>query len=639
MSKQNETLNLPKIKDLAVDFHKKKVLNIKDTPLSSGKMAPYYMDMRVILSYPELMSSIIQLLKYRIMECIPEFDKLASVPVGAVPFASQLSAIMGKASVLVRDKPKEHGTKKMIEGKLDIDDRVILIEDVITSGASVIKTIKKLKNRGAEVVAVWTLLNREEGGLENIKYEYDEIPVYSLFTVGDIFNQLVKEKLVNPYDWEKIKYYQETQYKGMIRELRGRNEIKQKPDWEKNRAMYFASRYPYWLSMLLSGEEEPNLNPSNLLLSLCDTRLLTPSQIVSQLIKNKSHNVPMIITDFDKIKSSELEILHNTTGCKVIYDEAVVLGWNSNKHIELDKCYPNVDYKYDTIINHILVSGVVDIQSAINNLGVHNISYSENKQSKKLLVISFNSLNVSDLVNDDVIWQNFDKLVDAVVGNNLDFAGLVFNYSDMKHITKYRDLWKRVPVMLWIDDWHLHPSMLSESIAVDYHQSWLDMKYVMERLRPWQIIMDTDAVCSNYPFMERLGHYSDFFKSTQLTELITDICKNILDKKIATDDELLAMDADKKVLELNIRNVQYSYKNACHKIKMNRMIDSKETKLDAKGNKLSIPRAKLSSSVNNLCQGLVSYCQNKLKSSFSFAYNSVFGNNSNTDNNGKQKQL
>ena len=102
---------------------------------------------------------------------------------------------------------------------------------------------------GAEVVAVWALLNREEGGIENITYEYKDIPVYSLFSTSDIFSALVKEKTIAAYDWERIKFFQESQYKEMIRVLREKNSDKQEPEWQTNRAQYFATRFPHWVAL------------------------------------------------------------------------------------------------------------------------------------------------------------------------------------------------------------------------------------------------------------------------------------------------------------------------------------------------------------------------------------------------------
>jgi len=594
-------------KELAIQFHKNKIVELKETLLSSGKKSPYYMDMRGLLAFPALMTDLVSKLADRIQTETAEFDKFASVPVGAVPFASMLADRLGKPSVLVRDQPKQHGTKKLIEGRLGIDDRVILIEDVITTGASVLKTIQKLKNRGAEVVAVWSLLNREEGGLENIAYEYKDIPVYSLFTTSDIFSALVKDKLIAAYDWERIKFFQESQFKDMIRQLRDRNTEKQVPEWESNREQYFAARFPHWLAL------QPE-TPSNLILSLTGTRVLTPSQIVSLLAKNRVP-VPLIHTGFTDICPTNLDQWNRETSGRVIYDCATVLGWNAtNISSSFGKCEPIVidkqgnQYKvaYEIATNHLLVSSLADIDSAINNIREHNETYANNGQRLKFVVVSFNESAAYDLINNDTIWAGLDKLVLEMTGNNLGCCGIAFKYSDMVLMSGRRDLWKRAPVCLWVDKWNLHPSMVSaDGVQADYHKSWADMTSVLDKLRPWQIMMGEDVVSSPFPLIDRIGQYSLFFKSNQLCELVAEIRNKIYSQEAK----------DNQPLPDVIANSQQAYKVACRQLGLCRTEPSKliicgQQQDSAVNNNPSL--AKVSGTANQLCQGIYQFCKDQV---------------------------
>lgn len=520
MTKPSTKLNTTGIiRELASEFFKYKIMEIKDIQLSSGKKSPYYMDMRMILSYPSILNSVINLLADGIREKhAAGFDKIASVPVGATPFASQLAFNMNKPSVLIREQAKSYGNKRMIEGKLSIDDKVILIEDVITTGASVIKTIHKLKNRGAEVVGVWALVNREEGGVENINYEFPDIPVHTLFTTTSIFTPLVKDKLVNQYDWERIRFFQESQIKAMICDLRERNSMKNKiPQWEENQVEYFMTNFPYWLAL-------QRTNCSNLILSLNNTKQQDADKIINLFVKNKVQ-IPLIYTNGTNVSQEKLELLHRTTGARVIRDENLVLGWNHSHFLKMDKVKTVNPCVAEITSNHVLISCLADIESVISNLSVHNQELTS--QKIKFLNIEFNQTNAAELVNDDKIWDGLDKLVSnsKLTGNNLSLCGIAFKYSDMKLMTKKRLLWKKAPVCLWIDNWYLHPSMLTEQVALDYVDSWLSMKYVMERLHPWQIVCDTDVTTSSYPIIERIGQYSQIFKSDGLNRLISDVNK------------------------------------------------------------------------------------------------------------------
>jgi len=601
-------------KEVAQQFHKNKIVELKETELSSGKRSPYYMDMRGLLAFPNLMNDVIEKLADRISATTLEFDKFASVPVGAVPFASQLAARMNKASVLVRDQPKQHGTKKLIEGRLGIDDRVILVEDVITTGASVIKTIQKLKNRGAEVVAVWALFNREEGGVEHITYEYKDIPVHSLFTTSDIFMQLVKDKTVTAYDWERIKFFQEAQYKEMIRILREKNTTKQAPEWETNRALYFASKFPYWIAL-------QQQTPSNLILSIENPINLTASQITHILAK-KRVPVPLIHTSCKNISPANMEQWNKETGGRVIYDSNVVLGWETNSSCgTFDKINPvsqnndgtETTVRYEVAANHILISSVADIESAIITLQNHNEKYIEYMQRYKFIVLEFNKSAVKDLVNNDSIWQALERLVDATIGNNLGCCGLAFKYSDVRHMTGRRDLWKRAPVVLWVDNWHLHPSMVSDTgVASDFHKSYSEMNFTMERIHPWQIVLDVDAISATYPVIERIGQYAQFFKSDQLTNLITEIRCKIYTTELVTKEP---SDANPNPGEADILNAMNYYKSACKDLtrvresvpqQINHAAGKRTTsKSNSNSNSTLLKRA----TANELCNDIYIYCR------------------------------
>lgn len=602
---ETSVYKLLSLKELAIVFHKNKIVELKETQLSSGKKSPYYMDMRGLLAFPEMMIDIIERMANRITESGVRFDKFASVPVGAVPFASQLSARMNRASVLVRDTPKQHGTKKLIEGRLGIDDRVILVEDVITTGASVIKTIQKLKNRGAEVVAVWCLLNREEGGLENIAYEYKDIPVYSLFTTTDIFSVLVKEKTIAAYDWERIKFFQESQYKEMIRTIREKNTAKQEPEWITNQAQYFATRFPHWVAL------QPQ-TPSNLILSLARPgNSLSANQITHILAKNRVP-VPLIYTNGVNISSENLEQWHRETSGRVILDTGAVLGWQNNTLIpRLDKL--NADksnVRYEILANHILISSVADIDAAITNIREHNENGQQNGQRNKFIILSFNHTIVGELINSDAIWQGLDKLVLAMTNNNLGFSGLAFKYSDMCHLISRRDLWKRAPVCLWIDNWHLHPSMVSsEGVKPDYHKSWSDMTQVIDRVRPWQIVMDEDAISGILPIIDRIGAYSQFFNASQITGLINDIRLNIY-KLTGVTDKTSATLKDNTLPEANAQAFN-SFKTAARQLAQIRAEPILPTNsYSAKSNSIdSIWLQTHQQSANELCAKIYNMCK------------------------------
>ena len=95
-------------------------------------------------------------------------DRIAGVVLGSVPLATALALETGIPYVMIRKEKKDHGTGKLIEGDLNAGDRVLVVEDVITTAGSSIKAIGTLREAGAEVKYVISVIDREGGGAENL---------------------------------------------------------------------------------------------------------------------------------------------------------------------------------------------------------------------------------------------------------------------------------------------------------------------------------------------------------------------------------------------------------------------------------------------------------------------------------------
>jgi len=144
---------------------KERSLKVADKPvfkLSSGKLSPYYIDLKQITFLPEGMADPISY---------------------SIAFVSLLDNNPLKPFV-VRKEKKEHGTGKRIEGVLEKGERVAVVEDVITTGSSSLKAVKACLEEGLEVIGVFAIVDREEGGKENI--EKEGIKLYSLLTLKEL---------------------------------------------------------------------------------------------------------------------------------------------------------------------------------------------------------------------------------------------------------------------------------------------------------------------------------------------------------------------------------------------------------------------------------------------------------------------
>ena len=112
------------------------------------------------------------------------YDRIAGVVLGSVPLAAALSLATGIPYVMVRKEKKEHGTSKLIEGDLNEGDNVIVVEDVVTSAGSSISAIETLRNAGASVCDIISVIDREAGGKEALNKM--NVSLTSLVKASDI---------------------------------------------------------------------------------------------------------------------------------------------------------------------------------------------------------------------------------------------------------------------------------------------------------------------------------------------------------------------------------------------------------------------------------------------------------------------
>jgi len=138
------------VKEFAIFLYKNNLIRFGNFTLASGKNSSYYVDLRLIPSYPHQYRKMIKNLQKLIIEKtgLDYFDSLASVPTGGLIVASALAIEVVKPLIYVRNKPKEHGTTKSIEGKTSAGMIVVMVDDVATTGTSVFNGIKQLKESG-----------------------------------------------------------------------------------------------------------------------------------------------------------------------------------------------------------------------------------------------------------------------------------------------------------------------------------------------------------------------------------------------------------------------------------------------------------------------------------------------------------
>jgi len=121
---------------------------------ASGWRSPFYCDNRKTLSYPDVRGLIRDSLCAVISQSFPEFDVIAGVATGAIAQGALVADRMGKPFVYVRSAPKDHGLANLIEGDLKPGSRVMIVEDLVSTGMSSLKAVDAVRNAGCEVVGM-----------------------------------------------------------------------------------------------------------------------------------------------------------------------------------------------------------------------------------------------------------------------------------------------------------------------------------------------------------------------------------------------------------------------------------------------------------------------------------------------------
>ena len=159
---------------------------------SSGLKSPIYCDNRLTLSYPAVRKTIAKGLASLIKEHFPETEVVAGTATAGIPHAAWVSDLLDLPMAYVRSKAKEHGKGNQIEGKVEKGQKVVVVEDLISTGGSVITAVKGLRDAGCDVLGVVSIFTYElPKGKEFLKEA--EITAYSLTDYSTLL-EVAREK-------------------------------------------------------------------------------------------------------------------------------------------------------------------------------------------------------------------------------------------------------------------------------------------------------------------------------------------------------------------------------------------------------------------------------------------------------------
>ena len=192
------------VKEFSTFLHENKIIKFGDFTLASGKKSSYYVDLRLVPSYPHQFRKMVKYLQNEIIKDVglDKFDSLVSVPTGGLVIASALAIETVKPLIYVRSKPKDYGTSKSVEGKIQEGMKVVMIDDVATTGGSVVNGIKSLKEEKIKVEDAYVIVNRMEGAGEAL--EKEGVTLHSITNVMQITKSLHEQNFVGDDVLQKI---------------------------------------------------------------------------------------------------------------------------------------------------------------------------------------------------------------------------------------------------------------------------------------------------------------------------------------------------------------------------------------------------------------------------------------------------
>ncbi|MDH5462979.1 MAG: orotate phosphoribosyltransferase [Nitrosopumilus sp.] len=193
------------VKEFATFLHQNGIIKFGDYTLASGKKSSYYVDLRLVPSYPLEFRKMVKYLEKDIAQNIglDEFDSIVSVPTGGLIIASALAMETVKPLIYVRSKPKDYGTSKSVEGKIHDGMKVLMIDDVATTGGSVVNAIKSLKESNISIKDAYVIVDRMEGAGD--AFAELGVNIHSILNILEITESLYERNLIDQTVLEKVK--------------------------------------------------------------------------------------------------------------------------------------------------------------------------------------------------------------------------------------------------------------------------------------------------------------------------------------------------------------------------------------------------------------------------------------------------
>ena len=175
---------------------------------ASGMRAPIYTDNRLTISYPFVRRNIAVGMTELIKHHLDDVDVIAGVATAGIPHAAYVAERLQKPLVYVRSKPKDHGRGRQIEGVLKAGQKVVVIDDLLSTGGSALKAVKAVEEAGGDVIGVVSIFSYQLKALDD-NFKEAGLPYYSVTNYTTLIetakqNQMISDdQLASPHAWRQ----------------------------------------------------------------------------------------------------------------------------------------------------------------------------------------------------------------------------------------------------------------------------------------------------------------------------------------------------------------------------------------------------------------------------------------------------